>query len=146
MKIFHRLEIVPEPGELIGEGSYRGCLSDGIFPANILFGNQGSKIDIHPTPHNDEGLRIKWKMLFEDGYPTEYVFGFKSLNQLHNWFFFNEEGVRDLIEEYPIEMRVGIYTVEDDYYHSGQFQAIAHKEHMQLYKVLTIEEAFEQGK
>lgn len=46
----------------------------------------------------------------------------------------------------PNEMRVGLYLVEDDYYHSGQFQAIAHQEHMQLFKVFTIEEAFEQGK
>jgi hypothetical protein len=146
MKTFYRLEIVPEPGELIGGGPYTGYLSDGQSPIYALFGSRGSKIDIHPTPYNDEGLQLKWDMLSQEGTNTKYVFGFKSLNQLHNWFFFNEEGVRNLIEEYPNEMRVGIYEVEDDYFYSGQFQAIAHKDHMQLSKSLTIEEAFEQGK
>lgn len=146
MKTFYRLEIVPEPGELIGGGPYSGYLSDGQWPIYALFGSQGSKIDTHPTPDNDEGLRVIWDKLFRLETTSEYIFGFKSLNQLHNWFFFNEEGVRYLIGWYPTEMRVVIYEVEDDYYHSGQFQAIAHKEHMQLFKVLTIEEAFEQGK
>ena len=152
MKTFYRLELIPEPGELIGKGPYRGYLSDGIHnPVDILFESKNDdglsmSTQSHPTPNNDEGLKFIWEVLIGLGSISNYVFGFKSLNQLHSWFFFNEGGVKNLIEQYPIKMRVSIFIVEDDYYHSGQFQAIAHTDHMQLFKTLTIEEAFEQGK
>ena len=77
----------------------------------------------HPGPDNDAGLKVFWR---ESSEWRQYKFGFKNIDQYLNWFLF-DEGREDLIGEAVL----AIYEVPDMYYVTGQFQAIAHEDHME---------------
>lgn len=82
--------------------------------------------DVHPLPYNDAGLADTWKMLCEHCIEEYYLFGFPSLNHYRNWFL--DQNGREVIIDRGV---IGVYYVPDAAYVSGQFQAIANKDHMQ---------------
>lgn len=63
---------------------------------------------------------------------VEYVFCFKNYDQLKNWFYLYPYRVQRVKEDKNVEVHIGIYQVDDEYYHKGQFQSISHKDHMTL--------------
>lgn len=75
----------------------------------------------HPTPSADYGLN--WNC------DERFVFVFKSLEQLHNWFDL-PEGMQELDDKNI--GRIGVYHIPDEYYKEGRFQSIAKDSEMNL--------------
>lgn len=119
MAILYRLE-TNEMNIGYRRGAYRSVLAEIALEE---YGYDSSDSSLHPGPYNDVGLAIVWGRLPHN---HRYRFGFSSLDQYRNWFL-SEQGREDILNLGVI----GVYHVPDEYYHIGQFQAIAHKDHMQ---------------
>lgn len=75
--------------------------------------------DDHPLPHHDNGLANFWQGLEDSGEYKPWLFGFRDMDQLTNWFMYPERNAQNVdVGE------IGVYAVDECYCVDGQFQTI----------------------
>lgn len=112
MSLFFRVENAD------GVGPYQGTsLIDALVTKGVITLDDMDKTYLldHPTPDNDPILRSTWLSL---KCKEQYIFGFKNLKSVYNWFCLKEE-VEWLIEN---SFHVSIY--ESDYCYHGKWQSV----------------------
>lgn len=132
--IVYRLEHFSE--KLVFDNSIKGNVNTGAYrgndynPSKIIgvamsTGETRSfSTEQHPTPCRDLLLQKK-----EPYNLTDYVYVFKSMEQLKTWFF-NKKGMQELDK---IKLaRIGVYLVPDEFYIKGQFQSMSKDSEMTL--------------
>lgn len=82
----------------------------------------------HPVPQEDGKLCDIW---YDIDNTSDYVFGFDSMNSLRRWFYKPQE----LKDE---ELRIGVYSVSEEYVHEGYTQLIFLPEHARLVRTLHV--------
>jgi hypothetical protein len=108
------------PGTLVNRGAYRDNL------ARIALEAYGDA-ELHPDPNQDAGLAVWWNQCNTCG----YVFGFRDMNQLTNWFMWP-----DRMAECLELGRIGVYAVSAAHVQDGQFQTCFSSTHCQLIAAL----------
>jgi len=120
MAIIYRLESATEPNpdhNNVNEGAYR-IEFEGCLIGSFLTGSDQDD-DTHPLAANDPLLKQIWDY---DMY-GKYYFCFNTLQSLRAWFMLDKD--REQKVNCSGIARIGVYHVPDEYYHKGQFQAIA---------------------
>jgi len=112
MSLFFRVETADGVGPYQGTGLINALVTKGVIAWSDM--DETYLLD-HPTPENDPVLRFTWQIL---KHKEQYIFGFKSLKAVYNWFCLKEE-VEWLIEN---NFHVSIY--ESDYCFHGKWQSI----------------------
>jgi hypothetical protein len=76
---------------------------------------------LHPSPSEDAGINTWWSNAGCLGTRERYVFGFRDMDQLTNWFMWPEV----MASKGVLQMgRIGVYAVPAEYVQDGQFQTI----------------------
>jgi len=128
--LVYRLELKKKDDQSVGGGVYWGSTSYEGYNCVGDYLTDSGDIEKHPLPKDDPLLSKIWKRLEEQEINSDYVFCFKNYDQLKSWFYLFPDRLQK-VKEADI-VHVGIYQVDDEYYHKGQFQSIAHKEYMTL--------------
>lgn len=113
-----------------GEGPYNAAVwgenGRGVLLSRLLL-KTFLNSTVHPNPYNDAGLRDFW----EYNRSPEYLFGFRNLSQLTNWFMWPRRmyWCRNMahIGVYAVDAEEDVHNVVD-----GQFQSIFHQEAAEL--------------
>lgn len=128
--LVYRLELKKKDDQTVGGGIYRESVSYDDYDCIGNYLTRCGDIKKHPLPKDDPLLSQTWHRLEEQEINTDYVFCFKNYDQLKNWFYLYPDRLQKVKEANIVH--VGIYQVDDEYYHKGQFQSIAHKGYMTL--------------
>jgi hypothetical protein len=135
-RIVFRLESAGMPDEHSGQAESK--VNSGAFRAGIA-GEIGRQVNeyfgsatLHPAPSEDAGISTWWS---NAGYDQRkaYVFGFRDMDQLTNWFMWPEAMGSD---EVMHAGRIGVYAVPDSEVQDGQFQTIFDCTDCELIEVL----------
>ena len=128
--LVYRLELKKKDDQSVGGGIYWDSVEyKGYNCIGNYLTNQGD-IEKHPLPSDDPLLSPVWEWLKDKEYHREYIFCFKSYDQLKNWFYLYPDRLQKVKEDDNVH--IGIYQVDDEFYYKGQFQSIAKKDCMIL--------------
>lgn len=123
MKMFYRLELKSSKFfNDINRGVYSG--SDKICD---MLGLSRRASDAHPGPHHD--LTLKQELIDRNiDYVYDYVFGFRSIDSLLNWFYYSIKN-KPMFEQIFTDnlVRIAVYTCNDNDLIVGDKQCIVHK-------------------
>jgi hypothetical protein len=142
MALFYRVE-TSHPDRSERKGAYRPMVNKELGSEYDtvagMAGLDSADFQRHPLPQNDARLFKDWESICYNDEERNFLFGFSDLLQFLSWFY--DKAGRSRITNHAV---VAIYEVPDCYMHLGQFQAIAHFEHMVHVKdlcPLTLQEA-----
>lgn len=113
-RLVFRVQSTTEPSPYI-DGWAAGPYTGGFYAVLLA---ERMNDTVHPPPSCDAGLSDFWYALDETG-RDPFVFGFRDLDQLTNWFMWPE-----LMREYHEIACIGVYAVEEGAVVDGQFQTI----------------------